>query len=476
MYVGPWQELQLSKLQRVKAQPAVAAAPSNSDTLRSIESTIVNSLDYVQARLLLDKLGPLLAASGTTGGAAGSLPTLPIQAAVDSARTNGNGTFYDPFNDPRQQGGIRRQRNLRLTQQSLLAHNQSTNGPNDKKTLAQSQRFPSSGVSKFPPVFRISPEDCGIARGSQRGGSSGGLATTTTPLSVRSSMSEPGHGRGQRGKASNGSAHGTGGSRVGGKSKKGGGRGKQLPLLTSQLQSQNDHLEQQMRMQQMLQQSQQQYNAQNAMQLLRLERSTRKVQQLPRPDLSQFWDWKADERGAFTDSEAASTAETAGSGGKRQQARGKEERVKAEKIAMVRRMQQLYVPAGEEGGIQPRPPPWEGIQKSPVRPRLQQGGARGGDTTVADMDLTETDLVAIAKYFGDVSGGAAAPTRPAFADSAAGAGGDSSRRLALLPPAFTDDFPDDPSPLPSPSHHDELYAAGGDGLLNWSTNLVMDDP
>lgn len=102
------------------------------------------------------------------------------------------------------------------------------------------------------------------------------------------------------------------------------------------------------------------------------------------------------------------------------------------------------------------------------------------------MDLTETDLAAIAKYFGS-DFAVAVTTAPADDDARARSHVDRrspverspeglNRPIARPPPSsFSDDLPDDPSSLPSPLRHDELYAAAGDGLLNWSSNLHLDD-
>lgn len=337
MYIGPWQDYNLARMQeymqrKMAGGSFVDVERQNANFKSNLEQTIINSLDPFSARKVLASLQPLLTDGGKdrNDGVAQErgnklVPQLQIGQNIStekvklkkSIRKNENkGFIAAPPSDPRSKKANRRP--ILLIKESISQH---------------------------PQIYKTEDdENINTDRD-----------TSTPPLlSIRSTLSEPTQ---PPPKALHGNI-------VIDKKKKKYYNNHEKDnenniVLLPPLQQQQSH-----------QYSQQQppYNTANAISLLRLERSMRQQKQV---DLSSFWDWK---------------------GKKKQEIVVETDDGTDAKLDKVNKMKELYISKGSQPLLSP-------LRVPQHKPTVEAVIVRPSSPDVKDMDITDNELLLISKYF-----------------------------------------------------------------------------
>lgn len=499
MYIGPWQEYALS---RVKDPRRVADGPSGFQIpqhqqegvgairdLESIRQALQAALPPEEAQRALQSLQPLLGKQGghsniPTDGSRKSLPQLRIPVSSNQGRnyansfgskSNGVGSNFDrenidiykqysdrrgfvpapsqPSNPTQRQG-----RHLRKIHQSLLN----------------------------PGIYKLSHDSDSFKYES--------FGESSTPMSVRSTMSEPIQSVGFSGsnKFVSTSPHVQQQRLI--QQTLPSLNGKLDSLMTSQhnpsksrhqrildeeslqlqLRQSNQNMDSS-RIDSEFQQSQQNdtkqppYNSAAMISLLKLERATRP----PKPDLGKFWSWKGNDESSLNSRGDSNNLNDVGD------SKGKKEKELTEKLSRVKKMQELYSTQAKSENHQSEESEETSPScinlKSPIRVSSTKITSRRilsppnlAGPRIHDMDITDSELMLVSKYFNNETGympSNDSPTTP------------HSTELQLSPQMNGNSY-DSGDFHPSPNRRnvgtagsEELYSAGLDGLLKWSSML-----
>lgn len=238
------------------------------------------------------------------------------------------------------------------------------------------------------------------------------------------------------------------------------------------------------------------YNAIGAVHALRLAKACMRQKQ---PDYAAFWGWKPKAAAADDEGPAALDLKEIDKG--EQSAKSKNELMISKKVERVKRMQQIYTNSNESDN--PATPPRMRLPalRTPASPIVVAKEVRPKTPKIVNMNLTDSDLLAISKYFNEVTSSSASPMGQQggnFDDSPTTTRTSSFAGLTDVNVSLKASNNDRKSPGPEKSPKqphliprppsgsvpgtpqlaggmDELYVGGFDGLLRWSNGLEIDD-
>jgi hypothetical protein len=533
MYIGPWQEYALS---RVKPKRDLGEQQDGGAVrdLESIRQALLAALSPEEAQRALQSLQPLLGKSSEQGGLAlnsdprKALPQLRIPAPSSSLppseRNNyvglgqsvhsGRGAAGGGGSSGMGMSGTYRGNAVTYKQYGK----QGAEAPAPFQPSNQSQRQ-GRHLRKIqhsllnPGIYKLSNDADTIDDES--------FCDTPTPMSVRSTMSEPIQSSGFRSNKTTPSASPYSQQQqqqqqpppqyaaqqtllpsLGGHNNNLSNMRRQQKIDEEAMRMRQESLaiEQHLRFElehQQLQQPQTKqppYNATAMLSLLKLERASRP----PKPNFGKYWGWKGDDEISTVSSKGESTGTN-----DKDTTKSKTEKEVAEKISRVKKMQQLYATRAQGDALASTTAVTTSTSvslTSPIRVPLSHSNSRRVPSPpnmtgprISDMDITESELLLVSKYFNS----SASETPPPDANSQYHQSQLQLDPHALSPPPLSGLSPASPKysasvsanaaqdanfTSPSPSSRqkmssaggDELYSGSLDGLLKWSSMLSDD--